>query len=80
VLNGDRESAAIITLAGLFGRRGGSICSVADNISTGETFVPGAGHTAAIDVALDALALLHRMDVAAAEAEAPTWLPRLGVS
>jgi len=79
VLNGDRESAAIITLAGLFGRRGGSICSVADNISTGETFVPGAGHTAAIDVALDALALLHRMDIATARAGTPTWLPRLGV-
>jgi len=28
VLNGDRESAAIVTLASLFGRRGGSICSV----------------------------------------------------
>jgi len=27
VLNGDRESAAIVTLATLFGRRGGSICS-----------------------------------------------------
>jgi uridine phosphorylase len=77
VLNGDRESAAIVTLAGLFGRRGASICSVADNISTGETFVPGAGHTAAIDVALEGLALLHRMDTAAARAGTPTWLPSL---
>jgi uridine phosphorylase len=78
VLNGDRESAAIVTLAGLFGRRGGSICSVADNISTGETFVAGAGHTAAIDVALAALALLHQMDTAAADAGSRIWLPRLG--
>ena len=35
VLNGDRESAAIVTLSSLFGRRGGSVCSVADNIVTG---------------------------------------------
>ena len=33
VLNGDRESAALVTLPLLFGRRGGSICSVADNRS-----------------------------------------------
>ena len=38
VLNGDRESSAVVTLAQLFGRRGGSICSVADNIVTGERF------------------------------------------
>jgi uridine phosphorylase len=75
VLNGDRESAAIVTLAGLFGRRGGAVCSVADNISTGETFVAGAGHAAAIDVALDGLAVLQRMDDAAAAAGLPMWLP-----
>ena len=79
VLNGDRESAAIITLASLFGRRGGSICSVADNISTGDRFVAGAGHTAAIEVALEGIALLHRMDRAAARAGLPMWLPSAGV-
>jgi uridine phosphorylase len=79
VLNGDRESAAIITLASLFGRRGGSICSVADNISTGEKFTAGAGHTAAIEVALEGLALLHRMDRAAADAGLPMWLPSVGL-
>lgn len=79
VLNGDRESAAIITLASLFGRRGGSICSVADNISTGEKFTAGAGHTAAIKVALEGLALLHRMDRAAARAGLPMWLPAAGL-
>lgn len=80
VLNGDRESAAIVTLAALFGRRGGSICSVADNISTGAKFVPGAGHTAAIEVALEAIALLHRMDRAAAQAGLPMWLPCVGIA
>ena len=62
ILNGDRESAAIVTLAGLFGRRGGSICSVADNIITGEKFTAGAGHNVAIDIALEACAILHKMD------------------
>jgi len=75
VLNGDRESAAIVTLAGLFGRRGGSVCSVADNISTGEAFVPGAGHISAIDVALEGLAVLQRLDTAADAAGLPMWLP-----
>jgi uridine phosphorylase len=62
VLNGDRESSAIVTLATLFGRRAGSICSVADNISTGEAFRAGAGHEHAIEVGLRGLALLHKMD------------------
>jgi hypothetical protein len=41
------------------GRRAGAICSVADNIATGEAFEPGAGHTAAIDIALRSVALLE---------------------
>jgi uridine phosphorylase len=80
VLNGDRESAAIVTLASLFGRRGGSICSVADNISTGEEFRAGAGHAAAIDVALEGIALLYRMDRAATAAGLPMWLPGAGLA
>ena len=64
VLNGDRESAAIVTLSALFGRRGGSICSVADNLCTGETFEAGSGHNFAIDIALEGCALLDRRDKA----------------
>lgn len=62
VLNGDRESAAIVTLSALFGRRGGSICSVADNLCTGERFEAGSGHDFAIEIALEGCALLDRMD------------------
>jgi uridine phosphorylase len=62
VLNGDRESAAVVTLASLFGRRGGSVCSVADNIVTGETFQAGAGHDQAVRLALEGSAVLHDMD------------------
>jgi uridine phosphorylase len=77
VLNGDRESAAIVTLATLFGRRGGSICSVADNIVTGETFTAGAGHDVAIKVALQGLAILHEMDIEKSLAEQDFWTPGL---
>lgn len=77
VLNGDRESAAIVTLSALFGRRGGSICSVADNISTGEKFIAGAGHHAAIDVALEACAVLHQMDQSKARQGKKNWYPTL---
>jgi uridine phosphorylase len=77
VLNGDRESAAAILLPTLFGRRGGSICSVADNIVTGERFEAGAGHDRAIRIALDGLALLHGMDAEKAAAGRRFWTPSL---
>lgn len=80
VLNGDRESSAVVTLSQLFGRRGGSICSVADNIVTGETFEAGAGHEAAIDIALEGLSVLHAMDNAKAATGSPYWTPSLGVA
>ncbi len=77
VLNGDRESAAIVTLATLFGRRGGSICSVADNIVTGEKFEAGAGHPSAIHVALRGLAILHELDEEKERAGQAFWTPSL---
>lgn len=80
VLNGDRESAAAVLLPTLFGRRGGSICSVADNIVTGERFEAGAGHDLAIRVALEGLAILHAMDAAARAAGCRFWTPSLSGS
>lgn len=77
VLNGDRESAAIVTLATLFGRRGGSICSVADNIVTGEKFAAGAGHDVAIRVAIRGLAILRQMDTEKSLAQQDFWTPSL---
>ncbi|CAM3291699.1 nucleoside phosphorylase [Occultella aeris] len=77
VLNGDRESAPIVTLASLFGHRGGSICSVADNIVTGARFIPGAGHADAMSVALDGVAVLHAMDRAREAAGLAMWIPAL---
>ncbi len=77
VLNGDRESAAIVTLSSLFGRRGGSICSVADNLVTGEKFTAGAGHNVAIDIALEGCAILNRMDQDKKRTGKPNWYPKL---
>lgn len=77
VLNGDRESAAVVTLAMLFGKRGGSICSVADNLVTGEKFQAGAGHNNAIRVGLQGLAILHEMDIEKHRADQAYWTPSL---
>jgi uridine phosphorylase len=65
VLNGDRESAAIVTLAALFGKRGGSVCSVADNVIAGKEFIAGAGHASGMDIALEGLVELAALDSAA---------------
>jgi uridine phosphorylase len=73
VLNGDRESAAIVTLSSLFGRRGGSVCSVADNIITGEKFRAGAGHDQGIRLVLEGAAVLHAMDKQKHAAGKPYW-------
>lgn len=75
-LNGDRESSAILTLSALFGRRGGSICSVSDNMCTGKRFSAGIGHNYALDVALEGCAILHCMDLQ--KGQKPHWYPELG--
>ena len=77
VLNGDRESAALVTLPLLFGKRGGSICSVADNLVTGEKFRAGAGHDIAQRMALRGLAILAEMDHEKAQAGQTHWTPAL---
>ncbi len=77
VLNGDRESAALVTLPQLFGARGGSICSVADNMITGARFEAGAGHEVASQVALRGLAILAQLDAEKQAAGQRYWTPRL---
>ena len=58
----DRESSGIVTLCNLFGRRGGAVVSVDNNLVTGESFSAGDGQDHAIDIAFDGLANLHKMD------------------
>ncbi len=64
ILNTDRETSAILTLARLYGHRGGSVCSVGDNVVTGEAHRSGAGHQEAIRVGLSGLARLAKADAA----------------
>lgn len=73
VLNGDRESAAIVTLSSLFGKRGGSICSVADNVTTGKKFTAGAGHQDAVQLTLEGCAILHEMDKLKKKTNTKNW-------
>lgn len=75
VLNGDRESASIVTLSALFGRRGGAVCSVADNLCTGEVFGAGKGHNFAIDIALEGCSVLNEMDRQKEKKGKPNWYP-----
>ncbi len=74
VLNGDRESAAIVTLPALFGKRGGSVCSVADNVIADRSFIAGAGHDAATDIALAGIVELARMDAETAARGSSRWI------
>ena len=77
VLNGDRESAAVVTLSALFDRRGGSICSVSDNAVTGEKFQEGVAKNIEIDIALEGCAILQQMD--AVKGGSPYWHPGIGL-
>lgn len=77
VLNGDRESAAVVTLSALFDRRGGSVCSVTDNVVTNEHFMKGVAKNIEIDVALEGCVILNRMD--AAKRGGTYWHPGLGL-
>jgi uridine phosphorylase len=74
VLNGDRESAAVVTLSALFGKRGGSVCSVADNVIAGKPFQAGAGHHSSMDIALEGLVELAAMDTASELSHLPRWV------
>ena len=74
VLNGDRESAAIVALAALCGKRGGSVCSVADNVIANKQFQAGAGHHSSMDIALAGLVELAAMDEQTATRGGNRWL------
>lgn len=78
VLCADRESSAVITLTALFGMRGGSVCSIGDSVVAREAFKVGAGHDNAIKIGLDALAFLHKMDLAKKKSGDQFWVPTIG--
>ena len=75
VLNTDRESSIIVTMCNLFERRGGALFNVTDNLISGEKFKEGAGTETSIDLALEGIAILHRMDQEKAVAGKENWFP-----
>jgi uridine phosphorylase len=79
VLCADRESSASIFLPQLFGRRGGSIVSIGDNVVSREGFSNGAGHQQAIEIGLNGIAILNQMDKAKKTANKKYWYPGLGL-
>ncbi len=79
VLCADRESAASIFLPQLFGRRGGSIVSIGDNVVNQEGFNPGKGHAKTIEIGLNSLALLHEMDSVKQKRNKRYWTPKMGM-
>ncbi|SDZ77711.1 uridine phosphorylase [Haloplanus vescus] len=60
VKNVEMEASSILTLANVYGRRAGAVCTVFANRTTGEFRTEGEGR--AVEVGSLAAALLHRMD------------------
>ena len=77
VLNVERETAAILTLAQLFHARGGSICTVCNSSITQKVGV-SQGIDDAIAVGLEGLALLARRDAEKERAGQKWWSPHCG--
>lgn len=76
ILFWDGESSAIVTLANLFGRRGGAVVSVDNNLVTIEPFTPGNGQDIAIEIVFEGLANLHKMDEGKRIQKKRYWTPR----
>lgn len=77
VMYWDRESSGIVTLCSLFGRRGGAVVSVDNNLVTGESFSAGDGQEHAIDIVFEGLANLHKMDSQVKASGKRYWVPDL---
>ncbi len=77
VLYTDRESAAVVTLCNLFGYRGGAVCSVGNNLITGECIDTGAGQDKAVDTVLEGLYRLSCMDAEKRAKNKTYWTPML---
>ncbi|MDR1193164.1 MAG: nucleoside phosphorylase [Peptococcaceae bacterium] len=77
VLNLDRESSVIAALCTLFRRRAGAVFSIDNNIVNREKFQAGAGRDDAVEVALEGIANLYRMDRQKEQVGAPYWVPGL---
>ncbi len=76
VLNFEMETAALFTIAGVYGFRAGSVCAVFANRITGE-FGVGAGEMTSAEIATEAVKILARMDAAKKKQKKKHWHPGL---
>ncbi len=76
ILNVERETSTILTLAELFHARGGSVCVVCNSSVTKKVGV-GQGIADAIIVGLEGLALLSRRDKEKEKAGVEYWTPQI---
>lgn len=77
VLNFEMEASAILTLANIYGLRGGAVCTVYADRTTGEFEVTGEQRAA--KTASKAVSLLAEMDERVADADTSAWHAKLGV-
>jgi uridine phosphorylase len=71
VKNVEMEASAVLTLANVYGRRAGAVCTAFANRTTGEFRTEGEGRAA--EVGSLAATLLHRMDERRDAAGADAW-------
>lgn len=77
VLNTDRESSIIMTMCNLFDRRGGAVFNVTDNIISGGKFQAGVSSDTSLDLALEGIAVLHKLDLEKKHALKANWFPAI---
>jgi uridine phosphorylase len=77
VTNIEMEASAVLTLANIYGLRGGAVCTVFANRSTGEFRTEGEGE--AVETASLAVHLLARMDEIKREHGVDRWHPGLSL-
>jgi len=77
VLNFEMEASAILALANIYGLRGGAVCTVYADRTTGEFEVTGEQRAA--KTASRAVTLLAEMDERVAEADTSEWHAKLGL-
>ncbi len=77
VLNFEMETAALFTIANVYGFRAGSVCAVYANRVTGE-FGAGKGEMKSAEIATEAVKILARMDAAKRKRKKKYWYPGMG--
>lgn len=76
VVNLEMETAALFTIAGVYGLRAGSVCAIFADRTTGKLGL-GAGEMTSAEVATEAVKILAKMDAERKKAKKKYWYPRI---